>query len=123
MGIVGGLSPASRAIAIAAVTASALLPTPSTPVASATTCGSAFVPPSVDADCYFLYMLGQNGISYQDPQKAILNGHEACQLLGQESKMAVLEDYRSVHPDVPISKAAVFVGLAEAAYCPGYISR
>lgn len=84
--------------------------------------------PGVDPDCYFVFMMTKRaGIPSSSgvPMSLIADAHEACAVMDQAAatgadppSLAGLALIRRKHPELSVSDAAYFGGIAMAAYCP-----
>ncbi|MDM4138792.1 MULTISPECIES: DUF732 domain-containing protein [Mycobacterium] len=90
-------------------------------------CPNGFVPPSVNADCYFLYMMARDNIQANSQADLITGAHAACADMAADTRPDPVIDEAPVmqraNPGLTFQKAALFAGLAAAAYCPQVIRR
>jgi hypothetical protein len=97
---------------------------PASPGPSQGSCPGEFVLPSVNPDCYFLNMMARDHIS-GNSDALISEAHTACGDMANDAGAdPVLDAATNVQRDEPsltISQAALFAGLAAAAYCPSSI--
>jgi hypothetical protein len=105
-------------LGVAAITAGVIV---AAPAKADVSCPSGFVPPSVSPDCYFLYMMAQNHVT-ADQSVVINEAHTLCGYMANDTggdpkldaaQMAFRDGRFST-----LGRAAVFTGLAAAAYCP-----
>jgi hypothetical protein len=116
-GVVGAL--------VSATAATAMLT--AIPAQADITCPNGFVPPSVNADCYFLYMMARDNIQADSQQALISGAHSACADMaadaGADPVMDEVPILQRANPAVTVQKAALFAGIAAAAYCPQVVRR
>lgn len=97
------------------------------PVKADINCPNGFVPPSVNADCYFLYMTERDNIQANSQADLIIGAHSACADMAADTRPDPVIDEAPVlqraNPGLTFHKAALFAGLAAAAYCPQVIRR
>jgi hypothetical protein len=90
-------------------------------------CPNGFVPPSVSADCYFLYMMASDKIQANSQAGLITAAHAACADMaadtGRDPVMDEIPIMQRASPALTTQKAALFAGIAAAAYCPQVIRR
>jgi Protein of unknown function (DUF732) len=97
------------------------------PVQADISCPNGFVSPSVNADCYFLYMMARDNIQANGQADLISAAHSACADMaadrGTDPVMDEVPILQRTNPAVTVQKAALFAGIAAAAYCPQVIRR
>ena len=115
-------------IAALALVASALAAMPTftaAPAKADISCPNGFVPPSVSPDCYFLHMMAQDNIQADSQAGLITAAHAACVDMaadtGRDPVMDEIPIMQRANPALTTQKAALFAGLAAAAYCPQVI--
>ncbi len=117
-GAVGALASAATATAMMLTAA---------PAQADISCPNGFVPPSVNADCYFLYMMARDNIQANSQAELIGLAHTACADMATDSGANPVTDevpiLQRANPAVTVQKAALFAGIAAAAYCPQVIRR
>jgi hypothetical protein len=90
-------------------------------------CPNGFVPPTANADCYFLYMMARDHIQANSQADLINLAHTACADMavdrGADPVMDEVPVLQRANPAVTVQKAALFAGIAAAAYCPNVIRR
>lgn len=112
-----------RALFAALATATAVAVTAlAAPAQADITCPNSFVPPSVNADCYFLYMMNRDNIQANSQADLIAGAHAACADMAADTGPDPVIDeaplMQRANPGLTFQKAALFAGLAAAAYCP-----
>jgi Protein of unknown function (DUF732) len=117
---------AAKGIAALALATPTVTSTPA-PAYADITCRPGFVPPSENADCYFLYMMARDNIQADSQQALISGAHSACADMaadrGADPVMDEVPILQRANPAVTVQKAALFAGIAAAAYCPQVIRR
>jgi Protein of unknown function (DUF732) len=120
---------ACTAAALTLTAAGCTHPTESPPPSSATAnakviCPKGLVPPSESPDCYFLYMMSRNNWSGPSAEM-ISEAHSACGRMesdgGADPAVDVAIEMHRKDPALTVARAALFTGLAAAAYCPSVI--
>lgn len=110
--------------AAAPLAATTIFPTPASANVS---CPSGFVLPSVSPDCYFLSMMARDNIHPASESDMISRAHSACDDMakdtGSDPVVDVAASIRSAWPTLSFPQAALFSGIAAAAYCPSNIRR
>jgi Protein of unknown function (DUF732) len=90
-------------------------------------CPNGFVPPSVSPDCYFLYMMARDNIQADSQAGLVSVAHVACADMaadtGRDPVMDEIPIMQRANPALTTQKAALFAGIAAAAYCPQVIRR
>ncbi|BBX39603.1 DUF732 domain-containing protein [Mycobacterium simiae] len=114
-------------IAWALPLAAAMVPSITLPAHAEITCPNRFVPPTVNADCYFLYMMARDNIHANSQEDLIRLAHIACADMaadrGADPVMDEVPILQRANPAVTVQKAALFAGIAAAAYCPQVVRR
>ncbi|BBX74117.1 DUF732 domain-containing protein [Mycobacterium shinjukuense] len=74
-------------------------------------------------DDQFLAELRAAGITYRDPDRAIVAAKSVCQLAGQRmTTTQIVTELQNRNPAFRGTGAAAFTALAAAAYCPKYLT-
>ncbi len=86
----------------------------------ATMVGMAIPAYADSTDDQFLAQLGEAGITYPDPNKAIAAGKSVCQMLGDQNMIMVnvIIAIHNSNPKLSWDKAAKFTDIASDTYCP-----
>jgi hypothetical protein len=97
------------------------------------TCGSTYQPPSVNPDCYFLFVVNQNAFPVAKGQEGamIAQGKHACADMSAHTAAHPVLDwalrFQAQHPEMAPSpgligqanpRLATFGSIAAEAYCP-----
>lgn len=103
---------------------------PSSSASNFTCPDTAFPPdPRVQPDCYFVFMMtNRAGVpaSHGVPMSLITDAHQACAAMDQAAagggndppSLSGVALVRRKHPELSLSDATYFAGIALAAYCP-----
>ncbi|GAB7144413.1 DUF732 domain-containing protein [Mycobacterium riyadhense] len=74
-------------------------------------------------DDQFLSELRAGGLTYQDPDRAIVAGKSVCQLVNEgKTDTEIVRELQNRNPGFTQYAAAEFTTLAAAAYCPKYLT-
>lgn len=69
-------------------------------------------------DALFLHALNEAGIEYHDPQQAIEAGRAVCGYLAEGNTVdQTVRGVKNANPNLSMTMAAEFVGLARETYC------
>lgn len=90
-------------------------------------CPGHLVLPSVNPDCYFLYMVTRDHLPVSStPDQLIAKAHNACSLMDQDTGSDPVVDVAVLvqrATQISLQQAALFTGLAAAAYCPWNVRK
>jgi Protein of unknown function (DUF732) len=125
--ITQALTAGIAALALAAPAPTTMATLTAAPAKADISCPNGFVPPSVSADCYFLYMMNKDGIGGDSQEELISSAHAMCTWMTADTGVDPVSDATMVlsrqKPALGLRSAALIAGISAAAYCPSVVRR